>query len=65
MASLPLAGSARLPILAGMTPRRLLRALLPALSLSLILIGIAWLNVANTGSMIAGILRAIARSRVR
>ena len=44
MASLPLAGSARLPILAGMTPRRLLRALLPALSLSLILIGIAWLN---------------------
>src|SRR6267142_4871272 len=44
MASLPLAGSARLPTLAGMTPRRLLRALLPALSLSLILIGIAWLN---------------------
>ena len=44
MASLPLAGAARLPILAGMTPRRLLRALLPALSLSLILIGIAWLN---------------------
>src|SRR5882672_4857018 len=44
MASLPLAGSARLPILAGMTPRRLLRALLPTLSLTLILIGIAWLN---------------------
>jgi len=44
MASLPVAGTARLPILAGMTPRRLLRALLPALSLSLILIGIAWLN---------------------
>jgi ribose transport system permease protein len=44
MASLPLAGTARLPIIAGMTPRRLLRALLPALSLSLILIGIAWLN---------------------
>src|SRR6185312_8818362 len=44
MASLPLAGTARLPILAGLTPRRLLRALLPALSLTLILIGIAWLN---------------------
>jgi ribose transport system permease protein len=44
MASLPLAGSTRLPTLAGMTPRRLLRALLPALSLTLILIGIAWLN---------------------
>src|SRR5258705_6675457 len=44
MASLPLAGSARLPILAGMTPRRLLRSLLPALSLVLILIAIAWLN---------------------
>jgi ribose transport system permease protein len=44
MASLPIAGSARLRMVAGMTPGRLLRALLPALSLTLILIGIAWLN---------------------
>src|SRR5215468_5798883 len=44
MASIPIAGGARLPMVGGMTPRRLLRALLPALSLTLILIGIAWLN---------------------
>src|SRR5262249_32057713 len=44
MASTPIAGGARLPMVGGMTPRRLLRALLPALSLTLILIGIAWLN---------------------
>ena len=44
MASVPIAGSARLPLAGGMASRRLLRALLPALSLGLILIGIAWLN---------------------
>lgn len=44
MASIPAAGRARLPRAGGMTTRRLLRALLPALSLTLILIGIAWLN---------------------
>src|SRR5438067_4029529 len=44
MASIPIAGAARLPTAGRITPRRLLRALLPALSLALILIGIAWLN---------------------
>ncbi len=40
--SLPAAGA--VPILGSMTPRRLLRALLPALSLTLILMAIAYLN---------------------
>jgi len=44
MAASSAAASARLPWVAGIRPRRLLRALLPALSLTLILIGIAWLN---------------------
>src|SRR5262250_3009675 len=44
MATLPMADGARLRVAGGMAPRRLLRALLPALSLVLILIGIAWLN---------------------
>src|SRR5205823_8038521 len=44
MASIPIAGGVRLPTAGRITPRRLLRALLPALSLALILIGIAWLN---------------------
>ena len=44
MVTVPLAGGARPSALAGMTPLRVLRALLPALSLTLILIGIAWLN---------------------
>jgi ribose transport system permease protein len=42
MASAP--ASTRLPAVGGIAPRRWLRALLPALSLALILIGIAWLN---------------------
>src|SRR5215510_12863808 len=44
MTAVPTTGGARLPMVTGMHPRRLLRALLPALSLTLILIGIAWLN---------------------
>src|SRR5438552_3696173 len=44
MASIPIAGAARLPTAGRITPRRLLRVLLPALSLTLILIAIAWLN---------------------
>src|SRR5262245_51688171 len=44
MASIPGAARARPAMLGGANPRRLLRALLPALSLTLILIGIAWLN---------------------
>jgi ribose transport system permease protein len=44
MAAIPTAGSAHLPTVAGMTSWRLLRALLPALSLTLILFAIAWLN---------------------
>jgi ribose transport system permease protein len=44
MTAAPTAGTPRLPTVAGMGQRRLLRALLPALSLALILIGIAWLN---------------------
>src|SRR5689334_15125728 len=42
MASIP--ASTRLPAVGEIAPRRWLRALLPALSLALILIGIAWLN---------------------
>src|SRR5262245_20325785 len=45
MADLSLATkSRRLAIMRGQAPRRLLRSLLPALSLVLIMIGIAWLN---------------------
>jgi ribose transport system permease protein len=44
MTAVPTTGSARLPMVTGIHPRRLLRALLPALSLTLILIGIGWLN---------------------
>jgi ribose transport system permease protein len=44
MTSIPVPVGARLPTVGGMTRRRLLRALLPTLSLTLILIGIAWLN---------------------
>jgi ribose transport system permease protein len=44
IASLPISGATRLPMLGSMTPRRFLRALLPALSLALILIAIAYLN---------------------
>src|SRR6266700_5853754 len=44
MASIPIAGAARLPTAGRITPRRTLRALLPALSLALVLMAIAWLN---------------------
>jgi ribose transport system permease protein len=44
MADLSLEGKSRRLVLTGQAPRRLLRSLLPALSLVLILIGIAWLN---------------------
>ena len=44
MTSIPIAGGGRLPTVGGITRRRLLRALLPTLSLTLILLGIAWLN---------------------
>src|SRR5262245_47105389 len=44
MADLSVAGVRRLTTLLGATPRRLLRSMLPALSLVLIMIGIAWLN---------------------
>src|SRR5579885_2320528 len=45
MASVLAAGGARrLPLAGGAAVRRLLRALLPALSLALVLMGIAWLN---------------------
>jgi ribose transport system permease protein len=44
MADLSLESKSRRLFLAGQAPRRLLRSLLPALSLVLILIGIAWLN---------------------
>jgi ribose transport system permease protein len=45
MADLSLVSSARrLSRLMGVAPRRLLRSMLPALSLALIMIGIAWLN---------------------
>src|SRR5215813_6831488 len=44
MTAVPTTGGARLPMMTGIHPLRLLRALLPALSLTLILIGIAWLN---------------------
>src|SRR6202047_1640803 len=44
MTSISFPGGARLPRGGGIAGRRLWRALLPTLSLSLILIGIAWLN---------------------
>ncbi len=44
LASSPGGGVLRLPMLGATTPRRLLRALLPALSLALILMAIAYLN---------------------
>ena len=45
MAELNVSSSAhRLSALMGATPRRVLRSMLPALSLVLIMIGIAWLN---------------------
>jgi ribose transport system permease protein len=44
MASIAIVTGVRPALLSDMTPRRMLRALLPALSLALILIGIAWLN---------------------
>ncbi len=44
MTSIPLRDAERPALFGGVAPRRLLRALLPALSLALILIGIAWLN---------------------
>src|SRR5438046_8836504 len=44
MADLSLEGKSRRLVLTGQAPRRMLRSLLPALSLVLILIGIAWLN---------------------
>jgi ribose transport system permease protein len=44
MASVPAAQDLRLPIASATNLRRLLRTLLPALSLTLILIAIAWLN---------------------
>src|SRR5271169_5986294 len=44
MVSIPMVMGARAGSAGGTTPRRMLRALLPALSLVLILIGIAWLN---------------------
>jgi ribose transport system permease protein len=40
----PIEGAARLPQTDGIARRRILRALLPSLSLALILSGIAWLN---------------------
>src|SRR5579863_1819064 len=44
MTAIPMRGNARLPTVGGITRHRVLRALLPTLSLTLILIGIAWLN---------------------
>ena len=44
MATIQAADRTRPTMLGGINARRLLRALLPALSLTLILIGIAWLN---------------------
>ena len=44
MTSVPIAEEARAAVGSGMTVRRLLRAVLPALSLTLILLAIAWLN---------------------
>ena len=37
-------GAVRIPWIATQTPRRFLRAVLPALSLALVIVGIAWLN---------------------
>ncbi len=44
MTSVPLPGAARGPLLASISVRRLIRTLLPALSLTLILLAIAYLN---------------------
>src|SRR5690242_21790833 len=44
MTAVPTTGGVRPLMLTGIHPRRLLRALLPALSLALILIGIYYLN---------------------
>jgi ribose transport system permease protein len=44
MTAIPVRDAARLPRVSEIARRRLLRALLPTLSLTLILIGIAWLN---------------------
>src|ERR1700751_5443267 len=44
MTSIPVAAGTHLPTVGGIARHRLWRALLPALSLTLILIGIAWLN---------------------
>src|SRR5476651_376617 len=41
---MPIVGATRLPRTDGIVRRRTLRALLPSLSLALILSGIAWLN---------------------
>src|SRR5204863_10160323 len=44
MASIPIAGGVRLPTAGRITPRRVFRTALPALSLMLILAAIAWFN---------------------
>src|SRR5580693_2979225 len=44
MTSVPGASVVRIPWATGQTPRRFLRAALPAISLALVILGIAWLN---------------------
>ncbi len=44
MASLPMSGGASLPLVGSIRPRRLIRSALPAISLALIVIAIAYLN---------------------
>ena len=44
MTSVPGASAVRIPWATGQTPRRFLRAALPAISLALVVLGIAWLN---------------------
>src|SRR5271165_5084703 len=44
MTSVPGASAVRVPWATGQTPRRFLRAALPAISLALVVLGIAWLN---------------------
>src|SRR6266478_5127726 len=44
MTAIPIRGGVRLPRISEIARRRVLRALLPSLSLALILVGIAWLN---------------------
>ena len=44
MTSVPGASAVRIPWATGQTPRRFLRAALPAISLALVILGIAWLN---------------------